>query len=72
MSLMKTVPVSDLRYHFPRVEKLLSSGEEIFVTKRGRVIGRIQADSEQVQADFGDHVLSVTGAEIISADRDDR
>jgi len=38
---MKTVSVHDLRYHFPQVEGLLRSGEEIGVTKRGQVIARL-------------------------------
>jgi antitoxin (DNA-binding transcriptional repressor) of toxin-antitoxin stability system len=82
---MKTVSVHDLRYHFPQVEGLLRSGEEIGVTKRGQVIARltIEPDAElaarppvpdflgRMKENFGDRILAVTGAEIISADRDD-
>jgi antitoxin (DNA-binding transcriptional repressor) of toxin-antitoxin stability system len=38
---VKTATVRDLRYNFPQVEAWLSSGEEIELTKRGRIIGRI-------------------------------
>lgn len=38
---MKTATVRDLRYNFPQVEAWLSGGEEIELTKRGRVVGRI-------------------------------
>jgi hypothetical protein len=43
----------------------------MLVTKRGRVIGRIQADSEPMRADCGDRTPSAAGAEIIFADRND-
>jgi len=79
---MKTVSVRDLRYDFPKVEALLKSGEEIRITKRKRVIARLTPEPSerpempdflgQMRANFGDRVLAVTGAEIISADRDDR
>jgi antitoxin (DNA-binding transcriptional repressor) of toxin-antitoxin stability system len=79
---MKTVSVRDLRYDFPKVEELLRSGEEIRITKRRRVIARLIAEPEsearpplpdflgQIREIFGDRVLSITGAEIISEDRD--
>jgi len=41
MNHMKTATVRDLRYNFPQVEAWLSGGEEIELTKRGRVVGRI-------------------------------
>jgi antitoxin (DNA-binding transcriptional repressor) of toxin-antitoxin stability system len=41
MHHVKTATVGDLRYNFPRVEAWLSDGEEIELTKRGRVVGRI-------------------------------
>jgi antitoxin (DNA-binding transcriptional repressor) of toxin-antitoxin stability system len=82
---MKTVSVRDLRYDFPKVEAILNSGEEICITKRRRVIARLTPEPGpelvarpalpdflgRMRANFGDRVLSVTGAEIISADRDD-
>ena len=41
MCHMKTATVRDLRYNFPQVEAWLSGGEEVELTKRGRVVGRI-------------------------------
>jgi hypothetical protein len=81
---MKTVTVHELRYHFPKVEGMLRPGEEIGVTKRGRLIARLTLEPDpdlagksslpdflgQMKEIFGDRVLTVTGAEIISADRD--
>jgi len=81
---MKTVSVRDLRYAFPKVEELLRSGEEIQITKRRRPIARLTpepaSESErraplpdflgQMREIFGDKVLKVTGAQIISEDRD--
>jgi antitoxin (DNA-binding transcriptional repressor) of toxin-antitoxin stability system len=81
---MKTVSVRDLRYDFPKVEEMLRSGEEIRITKRRRVIARLTpepaAEPEarpplpdflaRMRENFGDRVLEVSGAEIISADRD--
>jgi antitoxin (DNA-binding transcriptional repressor) of toxin-antitoxin stability system len=81
---MKTVSVRDLRYDFPKVEALLRSGEEIQITKRRRPIARLTPEPQQepahraplpdflarMKANFGDRVLAVPGAGIISADRD--
>ena len=77
---MKTVSVRDLRYDFPKVEEMLRSGEEIRVTKRRKVIARLTPEPidrrplpdflGQMKEIFGDKVLKVTGAEIISEDRD--
>jgi len=81
---MKRVSVRNLRYDFPKVEELLRSGEEIQITRRKRPIARLKPEPApelsgrpplpdflgRMQANFGDRILSVTGAEIISADRD--
>ena len=81
---MKTVSVRDLRYDFPKVEELLRSGEEIQITKRRRPIARLTPEPApelagrpplpdflgRMKEIFGDKVLKVTGAEIISEDRD--
>jgi antitoxin (DNA-binding transcriptional repressor) of toxin-antitoxin stability system len=77
---MKTVSVRDLRYDFPKVEEMLRSGEEICITKRRRVIARLTPEPMdkpplpdflgQMKEIFGDKVLKVTGAQIISEDRD--
>jgi antitoxin (DNA-binding transcriptional repressor) of toxin-antitoxin stability system len=77
---MKTVSVRDLRYDFPKVEEMLRSGEEIQITKRKRPIARLTPEPierpplpdflGQMREIFGDKVLKVTGAQIISEDRD--
>lgn len=81
---MRTVSVRDLRYDFRKVEELLRSGEEIQITKRRRPIARLMPEPVPELADrpplpdflgqmreiFGDKVLKVTGAQIISEDRD--
>ncbi len=38
---MKTATVRDLRYSFPQVEAWISNGEEVQLTKRGHVLGKI-------------------------------
>jgi hypothetical protein len=82
---MKTVSVHDLPYHFPKVDGLLRSGEEIGVIRRDQVIARLTIEPDpdlaarppgpaflgRMKENFGDTVLGVTGAEIISADRDE-
>jgi antitoxin (DNA-binding transcriptional repressor) of toxin-antitoxin stability system len=77
---MKNVSVRDLRYDFPKVEQMLQSGEEIRITKRRKVIARLTPEPTerpplpdflgQMKEVFGDKVLKVTGAQIISEDRD--
>ncbi|MGA2558525.1 MAG: hypothetical protein ABSF17_02510 [Terracidiphilus sp.] len=83
---MKSVSVRDLRYDFRKVEEMLRSGEAVQVTKRRRVIARLTPETGEegvvrpplpdflgrMRANFGDRVLKVSGAEIISADRDNR
>jgi antitoxin (DNA-binding transcriptional repressor) of toxin-antitoxin stability system len=78
---MKSVSVRDLRYDFPKVEEMLRAGEEIRITKRRRVIARLTPEPMdrpplpdflgQMKEIFGDKVLKVTGAQIISEDRDE-
>lgn len=78
---MKRASVRDLRYDFPKVEKMLAEGESIEITKRNRVIGTLKPPGEPkgiVYPDFmgrlkkiyGDKVLKVTGAELLRRDRD--
>lgn len=79
---MKTVSVRDLRYDFKKVERLLSQGDEIEITKRRKVIARLTpAPTERpplpdflarLKEIYGDKVLEVSGADLISADREDR
>lgn len=77
---MRTATVRDLRYDFPRIERMLARGEEIRITKRGKVIAKLappRADQPKVpdfmgrmREIFGDRILSPTGAELIAQDRD--
>ena len=77
---MKTASVRDLRYEFKKIERLLRQGEEVQITKRRRVIARLvpeNAEGKKQMPDFvarvrkiyGDKVLAVSGAELVSADR---
>jgi len=78
---MKEVSVRDLRYDFKKVEQLLRRGEELRVTKRRKVIARLVPEIPEkkpmpdflgrMRAQFGDLYLPVTGAEIVSQDRDE-
>jgi antitoxin (DNA-binding transcriptional repressor) of toxin-antitoxin stability system len=84
---MKTVTVRDLRYDFPKVEKLLHEGKPLRVTKRGKVIATLEPESDsgvvpgraalpdfeaRMRENYGDKVFAVSGADLISADREDR
>jgi antitoxin (DNA-binding transcriptional repressor) of toxin-antitoxin stability system len=80
MHHMLKASVRDLRYKFRQVEDLLRQGEEIQITKRKRVIATlVPADRTQVKRPdfagrlrriFGKRVLKVTGADLISRDRE--
>jgi antitoxin (DNA-binding transcriptional repressor) of toxin-antitoxin stability system len=82
MHHMKTVTVRDLRYDFPKVERMLRKGVEVQVTKRGKPIARLMPEPTErpplpdflgrMRANFGDKMLEVSGADLISADREDR
>jgi antitoxin (DNA-binding transcriptional repressor) of toxin-antitoxin stability system len=78
---MTKASVRDLRYEFKKIERLLQRGEEIQITKRRRVIARLVPENPQtppelpdfrarVRAIYGDKVLAVSGAELVSKDRD--
>jgi antitoxin (DNA-binding transcriptional repressor) of toxin-antitoxin stability system len=79
---MKQATVRDLRYNFPRVERLLAGGEAIEITKRKRVVAKLippESEAKPVQIpDFigrmkkisGNKILKVTGADLIRWDRD--
>ena len=77
---MKTATVRDLRYNFPKIERLLAKGEEIRVTKRGTIIGRLsppEADQRkvpdfeaQMRVIFGNRKLTPSTAELLAEDRD--
>jgi len=82
---MKTVSVDTLCNDFPAVETMLNLGEEISVVKEQREIARMTPAPvqgvwvkpqmpdflAQMKEVFGDKMLPVTGAQIISEDRDD-
>jgi antitoxin (DNA-binding transcriptional repressor) of toxin-antitoxin stability system len=79
---MKRASVRDLRYDFPKVERMLAEGESIEITKRKRVIGTLVpaevVDRSRHIPDFlgrmkkiyGDKLLKVSGAELVRWDRD--
>ena len=82
MHHMVKASVRDLRYKFQAVEELLRQGEEIQITKRKRVIARLIPERDSRVPEIPDFLsrlkkiyrkpLKVTGAEIISKDREDR
>jgi antitoxin (DNA-binding transcriptional repressor) of toxin-antitoxin stability system len=77
---MKTASIRDLRHGFKKIERLLHQGEEIQITKHGRVIARLIPDSTEatkqptdfmarLRTIYGNKVLAVTGAELLSSDQ---
>jgi len=76
---MKTASISDLRYRFGDVERLLHEGESIAITKRKRVIARLLPAKPVVRRrpDFlarmrrihGDKVLEVSNAPLLAEER---
>jgi antitoxin (DNA-binding transcriptional repressor) of toxin-antitoxin stability system len=80
MCHMRKASVRDLRYAFKKIERLLHQGEEIQITKRRRVIARLVPESGvspaevpdflgRLRAIYGDRELAVSGAEVVSEDR---
>jgi antitoxin (DNA-binding transcriptional repressor) of toxin-antitoxin stability system len=80
---MTKASVRDLRYDFKKIERLLMQGEEVQITKRRRVIARLVPEKTdtpkkmpdfgaRMRAIFGDKVFEVSGADLISAERDRR
>ncbi|HWW16793.1 MAG TPA: hypothetical protein VN310_19180 [Candidatus Dormibacteraeota bacterium] len=78
---MKTASISDLRHRFKRIERFLEHGEKIQITKHRRVIARLIPDGPEVirptpdfmarlRSIYDEETLAVTGAELISSDRD--
>ncbi len=77
---MRKASVGDIRYEFKKIERLLARGEEIQITKRGKVIARVVPENEQPQVElpdfrarvrpiYGDKVFAVSGAELLSKNR---
>ena len=78
---MKRASVRDLRYDFPKVERMLAEGEPIEITKRNQVIGTLSPVNSPKKVEFpdfmarlkkiyGNKILKVTGAELVRWDRD--
>jgi antitoxin (DNA-binding transcriptional repressor) of toxin-antitoxin stability system len=78
---MKKATVRDLRYDFPKIERLLQQGQEIEITKRQRTIARLVPESTarsrqlpdflaRLRTIYGDNELEISGAELLSRDRD--
>ena len=77
---MKKASVRDLRYEFKKIERLLHQGEEVQITKRRRVIARLVPETTEavkptpdflarLHAIYGNKILAVSGAELLSSDR---
>jgi antitoxin (DNA-binding transcriptional repressor) of toxin-antitoxin stability system len=77
---MKKASVRDLRYEFRKIERMLRQGEEVQITKRRRVIARLVPEAAEgamempdflarLRSIYGDKVLAVSGADLLSADR---
>jgi antitoxin (DNA-binding transcriptional repressor) of toxin-antitoxin stability system len=77
---MMKASVRDLRYSFKKIERLLHQGEEVQITKRRRVIARLVPETTaakkqvpdflaRLRTIYGDKVLAVSGAELVSSDR---
>ncbi len=77
---MKTASLRDLRYSFKKIEHLLRQGEEVQITKRRHVIARLVPEQPsaspelpdfigRMRAIYGTKKLKVSGADLISEDR---
>ena len=79
---MKTASIRDLRYDFKKVERMLSQGNVVEITKRRKVVAHLTPVPAErpplpdflarLKEIYGDKVLEVSGADLISADREDR
>ena len=77
---MKSVSIRDLRYDFPKVERLLREGREVQITKRRAVVARLVPEPRaaaglpdflgRMKAVYGEEALPTTGADVVRADRD--
>jgi len=81
MCHMRKASVRDLRYNFSEVERLLEEGEKIEITKRKRVIAQLLPVAAggrprrpdflaRLRAIYGQKRLSVSGADLLSQERD--
>jgi antitoxin (DNA-binding transcriptional repressor) of toxin-antitoxin stability system len=74
---MKRATVRDLRYDFPKVERMLAEGESIEITKRNHVIGTLMPANGQKKVElpdfmarlkkiYGDKVLKTSWADLLA------
>ncbi|MBA2433423.1 MAG: type II toxin-antitoxin system prevent-host-death family antitoxin [Chthoniobacterales bacterium] len=49
---MKTATIADLRNHFPRVFRWIEEGEQVELTKRGRVVARLVPPPKEEPREF--------------------
>jgi antitoxin (DNA-binding transcriptional repressor) of toxin-antitoxin stability system len=81
MDQMRKASVRDLRCGFKKIERLLCQGEEIQITKGQKVIARLVPDHAdrfvgrpdflaRLRAIYGQKQLAVSGAGLLSEDRD--
>ena len=80
---MKKATLRDLRYDFPKIERLLREGEEVEITRRREVIATLVPKAKshrppmpdfraRLKSIYGDKIHEVSGAELISQGREDR
>jgi antitoxin (DNA-binding transcriptional repressor) of toxin-antitoxin stability system len=78
---MKSVTVRDLRYDFPKVERILREGQEVQITKRKKVIAKLVPESvaaiaplpdfsQRLKDIYGERELETSAAELVREDRD--
>ncbi len=77
---MKKATVRDLRYNFPKIERMLRAGNEIQITKRNKVIAKLSPETDKppempdffgrMREMFGDKIFERSNAELIAEDRD--
>ena len=83
MDQVKKASLSELRYHFSVIEQLLRDGEEVQITRRKRVIGRLLPPEPVVVVEmpdflgrmkkiFGKKRMKMSGAKQIALDRSER
>ncbi|HUA34122.1 MAG TPA: hypothetical protein VMA09_10990 [Candidatus Binataceae bacterium] len=76
---MGKASIRDLRYNFPEIERRLQRGETIEITRRKRVIARLEPVMPEVpqmpdflgrtRAIFGKRVIKPSGAELLARER---
>ena len=75
---MKTASVGEIQKNFGRIIKMLKTGEEIAVTKRGKPVAKISALGPKQEIDWPDFYKEAieskgkSAGEIIAEGREDR